>query len=290
VNWDDLKLFLAVSRCGTMSGAAKQLNVQHSTVSRRVRTLEKKLGVELIIRVKGVYELTKAGRQITSTAVRIESEVLGIDGTFLNKDDPLTGKLRVTAISSMASTILMPIFSSFSKTYPQIDLHIMVSNETASLANREADIAIRLTNSPSESLVGKRLVTLVSTVYGSTEYLSHHRKKKDKLKWIGANCCAYHKTWTKQSCNSKTHQFNCDDAILIQSAIREGLGVSVIPCFTGDADPLLERYCDPESKFDLGLWVLMHPELKHNARVLAFRNHMIMTINEQRHLFEGSID
>ena len=287
VNWDDLKLFLAVSRSGTMSGAAKQLNVQHSTVSRRVRSLEKELGVELIIRIKGVYELTTAGRQMTNAALRIESEVLGVDGAFLNKDDPLTGRLRVTAISSMASTILMPMFSGFSKAYPKIDLHIIVSNETASLANREADVAIRLTNSPPESLIGKRLVTLASTIYGNSEYLTHHRKSEGNLKWIGANCCDYHKAWTKQSCDSKTHQFNSDDAILIQLAIREGLGVSVIPCFTGDADPLLERYCDPKPKFDLGLWMLMHPELKHNARVLAFRNHMLKAIDEQRHLFEG---
>jgi len=75
VNWDDLKLFLAVSRCGTISGAAKQLNVQHSTVSRRIKTLEKNLGVSLFIRAKNIYELTQEGAKIKAAALKMESEV-----------------------------------------------------------------------------------------------------------------------------------------------------------------------------------------------------------------------
>ena len=80
MNWDDLKLFLAVSRCGTMSGAAKQLNVRHSTISRRVRGLEKQLGTSLLNRKKGTYELTDAGTKIKQAAIRIESEIFGVVG------------------------------------------------------------------------------------------------------------------------------------------------------------------------------------------------------------------
>lgn len=152
MNWDDLKLFLAVSRCGTISGAAKQFSVQHSTVSRRIKVLEQSLGVNLLRRTKNVYKLTAEGEKIERAATRMESEVTGVDGTLLGKNDSLIGPLRVTTINSMSSSILMPIFSSFCKIYPQIDLHIITSNETVSLANREADIAIRLTNSPPEML------------------------------------------------------------------------------------------------------------------------------------------
>lgn len=287
MNWDDLKLFLAVSRTGSMSGAAKQFNVQHSTVSRRVHALEKKLGVSLLERKKGTYQLTPAGTKVKRAAARIESEVIGVDGTLLGKNDSMKGSLRVTTISYMASSILAPMFSSFCKIHPGIDLHIMVSNDTASLSNREADIAIRLTNSPAESLIGKRLVTVASTAYGSSDYFLQQRQKEDDLKWIGANCCSFHKTWTKQACGSRSHQFNCDDMLVTQSAIREGFGVSFLPCFLGDVDAGLVRYSDPDPKHDLGLWILMHPELKYNARVVAFRNHLIAKIEEQRHLIEG---
>ena len=290
MNWDDLKIFLAVSRCGTMSGAAQQLKVQHSTVSRRVKALEKQLGTNLVRRNKGVYELTKAGNKIKDAALRVESEIISVDGTLFRKDDPLFGPLRVTTINSMASTILMPMFSAFSKAHPQVHLHIMVSNSTTSLTNREADIAIRLSNEPPETVIGKRVITVSSTVYGSSDYLKKHRENKDDLKWLGVTCCGFHKTWTKESCDVENHQFNCDDALLTLAALREGLGVSYLPCFIGDIEPTLRRFCEPDRKFDLGLWVLMHPESKSNVRVLAFRDYMINAIEEQQQLFVGIME
>lgn len=286
VNWDDLKLFLAVSRCGTISGAAKQFNVQHSTVSRRIKILEKTLGLSLLTRKNNVYQLTAEGAQIESAAARMESEIIAVDGTISGKNDSLIGPLRVTTISTMASSILMPIFNSFCKIHPHIDLHIIVSNDTVSLTNREADIAIRLTNTPPEMLIGKRVTTVASSIYGSIDYLKY-KANLSELEWIGAKCCHFHESWTKKSSENAVHQFNCNDSATILSAVREGLGLTFLPCFIGDADTELERYCDPEPAFDLGLWVLWHPELKNNARVLAFRNHLVNAVKEQHKLFEG---
>lgn len=104
MKWDDLKIVLAVSRSGTMSGAAKLLNVQHSTVSRRIKALERQLGTNLVRRNKGSYELTRAGQKVTDTAIRVEKEITSVDGTLLKDDDPLKGVLRVTTINSLAST------------------------------------------------------------------------------------------------------------------------------------------------------------------------------------------
>ncbi len=140
---------------------------------------------------------------------------------------------------------------------------------------------------PPEMLIGKRMTTVASTIYGSSNYLKSYNKNKECLKWIGAKCCDFHETWTKQSCKKKEHMFNSNDTLTILSAVRESLGMTFLPCFIGDTEPLLERYCDPEAKFDLGLWVLIHPELKHNARVLAFRNHLIQAVEQQHQLFEG---
>lgn len=289
MNWDDMRLFLAVARTGSISGAAKQLGVQHSTVSRRLRSLEEKLGARLVERKKSGYELTVAGENIKQSAIRIEREMLGVDKALLGKDTNLVGPLRVTAINNMASSVLMPMFARFSDDHPQVDLHIVVSNMDASLAQREADIAIRLTNSPTDTLIGKRMLTVASTIYGSRKYLANIKKQAAELKWIGVNCCVFHKTWTKQYCSNQSHNFYSDDTLLTLSAIREGLGVSYLPCFLGDADPLLERYCEPAEQHNLGLWILLHPDLKRTARVLAFRDYMTRSIQEQRDLFEGRL-
>ena len=290
MNWDDMRLFLAVARAGSISGGAKQLGVQHSTVSRRLKSLEEKLGARLIERKKSGYELTAAGENIKQSAIRVEREMLSVDEALLGKDANLVGPLRVTAINNMASSVLMPMFARFSNNNPQVDLHIVVSNMDASLAQREADIAIRLTNTPTDTLIGKRLLTVASTIYGSHEYLKKIKQEQTEPKWIGVNCCVFHKTWTKQYSSHQTHNFYSDDTLLTLSAIKENLGVSYLPCFLGDADPLLERYCEPELQHDLGLWILLHPDLKRTARVLAFRDHMINCIKEQRDLFEGKLN
>jgi molybdate transport repressor ModE-like protein len=287
MNWDDLRLFLAVARTGSISGAARQLGVQHSTVSRRMRQLEAQLGARLIERMKSGYELTQAGEDIRDAAMRMESEVLGVDAAVLGRDAHLTGPLQVTAINNMASTVLMPMFASFSKAYPKIELRIVVSNVDASLAQREADVAIRLTDTPGETLVGKRVVTVASTIYGSREYIERVGERGGALRWIGVECCTFHKSWTKQACKGLPHNFYCDDTLLTLAALREGMGVSFLPCFMGDPDPLLARYCDPDPSHDLGLWILLHPDLKRTARVLAFRDHMIASIATARELFEG---
>lgn len=290
MNWDDMRLFLAVARTGSISGAARQLGVQHSTVSRRLRSLEEKLGARLIERKQTGYELTVAGENIKQSALRIEREMLGVDEALLGKDANLVGPLRVTAINNMASSVLMPMFARFSNEHPQVDLHIIVSNMDASLAQREADIAIRLTNSPTDTLIGNRMLTAASTIYGSLEYLTEIKQQAAEPRWIGVNCCVFHKTWTKQYCSHQSHNFYSDDTLLTLSAIKEGLGVSYLPCFLGDADPMLERYCEPDPQHDLGLWILLHPDLKRTARVLAFRDHMIQCIQQKKDLFEGRLE
>lgn len=288
MNWDDLRLFLAVARTGSISGAAKQLGVQHSTVSRRIRHFEETLGARLIERKTGRYELTQAGENVKEASGRIEQEVLGVDGALLGKDTQQVGPLKVAALNNMASSVLMPMFASFSRERPQVELHVIVSNIDASLSQREADVAIRLTNTPTDTLIGKRIVTVASCIYGSRSYLEELREQGGEPKWMGVNCCGFHKTWTKQLAAKQSHNFYSDDTLLTHAALREGMGISILPCFMGDADPLLERYGDPDPALNLGLWVLIHPDLKRTARVLAFRDYMVQAINEKKALFEGN--
>ncbi len=130
-------------------------------------------------------------------------------------------------------------------------------------------------------------MTVASSIYGSSSYLEQLRKQGGEPGWIGVERCGFHKTWTKQLCSGQAHNFYSDDTLLTQSALREGMGVSILPCFMGDTDPMLERYCDPDPAYNLGLWVLLHPDLKRTSRVLAFRDHMVQAINDKKDLFEG---
>ena len=252
-----------------------------------MRKLEQDLGVRLFDKVPSGYALTIEGEGLLQAANRMEREVLLVDGTLSGKDLQPSGSLRVAAIDNMATTVLMPMFAGFSREYPNVTLHIMVSNSDVSLAQREADVAIRLTNTPPDTLIGKRVVTVASAVYGGREYLENLRESGGEPDWLGVECCAFHRSWTKQECSDRPHQFCVDDTLLTQAALREGLGVSILPCFMGDPEPALMRCSDPRPEWDLGLWILLHPDLRRSARVLAFRDYMADAMQARRDLFAG---
>lgn len=287
MQWDDLRIFLAVARECSISGGANRLKVQHSTVSRRIRSLEAQLGTTLFERKKSGFELTGAGEELRDSAERIEREVVGLEGTLSNQDNIEAGELTVTAINNMASTILLPAFARFSLEQPETRLHIQVSNKYVSLAERQADIAIRLTNTPPETLVGTRLTTVASAVYGSCDYL-RRLAEGGKPKWLGIECCAFHRSWTHAACPDHDHNFYVDDTLLTLSALKQDLGLAYLPCFMGDGEESLQRYRPPDAAHDLGLWLLYSADLKQNKRVQLFRAHMIREIGNLRALFEGS--
>ncbi|MDQ6998596.1 MAG: LysR family transcriptional regulator [Mariprofundus sp.] len=287
MNWDDLRLFLAVAREGSISGGARKLGVQHSTVSRRIRSLEKTMGVRLLERKKSGYELTPAGESLKLAASKMEHEVLEVDGSLGGWDARLTGELRVTSINSMASGILMPMFARFSQRFPDVHLHLLASNKNISLVERDADVAIRLTNTPDDSLIGKELGSVATTVYCSRKYLAKIENDGGKPEWLGVNCCAFHKSWTRKKAAVQRKNVYVDDTLLTAAALKQHLGVAYLPCFMGDTDPDLERLCPPDPQMKLGVWLLFHPDLKRTARVLAFRDHMIEEMKMQAELLEG---
>lgn len=290
MNWDDLKIFLAVARRGSVSGAGLDLGVQHSTVSRRLRAMESKLGVRLVERIQGGYGLTQAGEELRNTAERVEKEVLSAEDLLLDRDKLLKGTLRVTAVHHIAYSLFLPIFARFHLKYPEIELQIQSSNSYLSMPHREADVALRVTNNPADVLIGKKLITFASAIYGSKTYLAHLKRTGEKPNWIGTECCDFHRAWTKEACPEGKHYFTIDDTGLAHMAIKQGVGLSFLPCFIGDVDKDLARY---EAKFSafygLDLWMLLHEDLRHSERVRAFRNFVIEEIEQQRDVLEGRL-
>jgi len=289
MQWDDLRIFLAVARAGSISGAATRLGVQHSTVSRRLRALEERLGTRLIERKTSGNELTEAGEDLQLSARKIEAEILEFEGARSGEDTGAAGELRVTAINNMASSVLMPVFARFSAAYPDIELHVQVSNKFVRLAERDADIAIRLTNTPFDTLIGTRLTTVASAVYGARAYCARVQAGEAQEKWLGIECCGFHMSWTKDACPEHDHNFYVDDTLLTLAALRVGAGLAYLPCFMGDSEPSLLRFRAPEPRHDLGLWLVYHRDLRRTKRVRLFREHMQREIADLRDLFEGRL-
>ena len=287
MQWDDARIFLAFAREGSFSAAAKRLDVQHSTISRRVHALEEQIGTPLIERSPNGFVLTAAGEGLMNSALKVEKELLAFEAASGGQSQDASGELKVTAINNMASTLLMPLFARFNQVYPNIELRIEVTNDSVRLAQRDADVALRQTNTPGETLIGTRLATVASAVYGSTDYCAAVESGKGKVNWIGVDCCDFHRNWTRQACPDGAHAFYVDETSLTLAAIKEGLGVGYLPCFLGDAEPGLTRFREPEPQHNLGLWFLYHRDLRNTKRVTLFREHMKQEIQTISHLFAG---
>lgn len=288
MNWDDARIFLAFAREGSFGAAAKRLGVQHSTVSRRIHAMENNLATRLVERSAQGYVLTQTGRDLRASALRMEQELLAFEAASAGQSDEATGDLTISAIANMASSLLMPIFARFSEAYPKINLRVDVTNDSVRLSERDADIALRQTNAPGETLIGTRLTTVSSAVYGSVGYCEDLREGTVAERWIGVDCCDYHRNWTKDACPAADHVFCVDETSVTAAALREGLGVGYLPCFMGDSDPALTRFRAPEQKHDLGLWCLYHRDLRDTKRVSLFRAHIKKEIRKIAPLFEGN--
>lgn len=268
----DLRTLLAIAREGSLAGAARRLRVNHSTVFRRLGAIEARLGTRLFERQGGSYATTEAGEDLLRTAERVEAEVEALERRLSGQDLRLTGTLRVTAPDDIAEILLLPLLAEFRAGYPEITVELVIDNRMLSLTRREADIALRPTREPPETLFGRRVATLGSTVYASKSRAPSAPERLAGQPWVaweegtGPPPMA---RWLDKNVDRHAIGYRSNSLLNQASAVRAGLGRAILPCFQGDADPALERVMDPPAELDTGLWLLTHPDLRRTARIRA---------------------
>ena len=272
-DWDDIRYFLAVARADSVSAAAEKLAVNQSTVSRRINGFEAQMNVRLFERLSTGYQLTAEGAEMLHRAVRIEEEMLAIELDVMGKNIELKGPLRVTVSLSIASYLLMPILKEFHAQHPGIELQLDLSDNFFNLAQREADVALRVTTEPvPENLVGRVLGTIGFAVYGEKNYLKEYLKSRNQqpLHWIGEDTNDARPGWLHKHTEPLQLVMRTNDVLATVSAIKLGLGVGRLPAFVGDTLPELERFNDTPVLPNRPLWLLTHPELRRMNRVSVF--------------------
>ena len=289
-DWDDLRFFLAVARKGSIRGAAALLGVNHSTVSRRIDSFEKKIGTRLFERLPSGYFITQAGEEMSHSAAKIEAEINTIGRQVTGRDARLDGVLRVTLHDSLAQKLLMPVFVEFGRSYPEIELDLAITHSMADLSKREADVAIRISNDPPDSLVGRRLVRYATSTYASLDYLAQHGDLKDhkNLTWIGWGDRVQDPQWVRDSHYPDVPARNCICHPLAQlEAAKAGMGLAMLPCFMADTEPTLRRVPPATANPSRDIWILTHEDLRHTARVRRFTDFVAKGILAKKDLLEG---
>lgn len=287
MDWDDIRIFLALIRQGSIRSAAEVLAVDHSTVSRRIRALEQKLGVRLVERHSTGYATTLAGEEMLAAALELEEKMMALERRVLGQDARLTGELRVTMPAILATKLLMSDLTAFTTCYPDIELEVLVSCEPLNLTKREADVAIRIAHTPPDNLIARRLFRSTNAAYTSLDYWERHNI--DEMTWIGWDDATPHPPWLKNTPFPHLPvRRRLNDPALQLEAVRAGMGVGWLQCFVADQDPSLRRLAPGAPTWGRWLWLLTHEDLRNTARVQAFISFMAKAISAHRALIEGN--
>jgi len=284
MNWDDLRFFLALAREGSVSGAGRALGVKHTTVARRIRALEERLGTRLFDRLSDGYAMTQVAENMFEHALAMEELAQAVDRDAFGRDTELAGPLKLTVAHDIADRLIVPNLRAFTDAYPQIDLQLLTTAGLVDFAAREADIALRLTAKPPEELVGREVVRLQHGIYGTTRTL---RRRADRVDVILFRSGDERPAWVTENFPDARTVLRVDDLSSMAAATRNHLGLSRMPCFMGDTDAGLRRLDVPLAPSGWGVWILSHVDLRSTARVRVCREFLLELIESQRALIQG---
>ena len=279
LNWDDLRYVLAVARSGSMSGAARDLGVNHATVLRRVRNLEEQLGSTVFDRVGHTYIITPAGQVAYDAAVMMEQQSAAVQRQVVGQSTELSGTIVVTAPEPMSETFLVPMVREFTDLYPDIVIELSLSMRVYDLSMREADVAFRVTSNPPDDVIGTHLGILGMGVYGPESAAWKAADITDVIRFsahdptvkIGDEGELEH-NWDEQYAPQARVRMMTDNATVAMHAIRAGLGAARLPISIGEAADGLVRVPDIPIVKGADMWLLTHVDLRTNARIRLFRD------------------
>jgi DNA-binding transcriptional LysR family regulator len=290
-DWDDLRFVLAIHREKSLSGAATSLRVTRTTVGRRLKEAESRLGVRLFDRTDDGFVPTAAGDDVAETAMRLEAEIHLAEGRILGRDAELRGPLRVSTVDFVFAGF-PEVWQTFIDRYPGVEVTVGVTNDRVSLIRREADVALRMGNRQAEGLLGRRVGKLHFEAYAARSLVERvgrraslsdfpwlHNDERSDGRWLDA--------WLARNAPGAKIALRSDDFAVRRRAVSAGIGVSFLACFDGDADPNLVRVGARLTNEARDLWVLTLPELRNNTRIRAFMQHAAEAFAPHARALEG---
>lgn len=264
LEYPDLALILALVRGGSLVRASQLLKVDVSTVFRAVRRLEAALGQQLFEKSRAGYLPTTLAQTLAEQAERAEQALDAARIGVEQGGEVISGTVRLTCTDSVLQGLLLPALAQFMPAYPALTIELSTSNDFANLSRRDADIALRLTRTPPEHLVGRCLAQVSYRVCGSEAYLkSVDPADLAALTWIAPDdFLPDHPTiaWRRQQWPGVVPGYRCNSMLSVTELVRAGLGVAALPDFLiGDG---LHALTGPLPGCDTALWLLTRPDCR----------------------------
>jgi DNA-binding transcriptional LysR family regulator len=271
-DWSDVRIFLAIARCGTLGAAARQVGQTQPTMGRRLRALEQTLGHTLFQRTSDGFVLTDEGAAVLAYAERMEEEALGFTRALAGEDTQLTGHLRVSSSDWFGIHILTPVFARFLAKHPGVSLELITDSRLYNLARREADLVFRITPFDEPDVIQRRLMHMDYALYGQTDLVPPSWGEGDGFTLVSMDSAfgaLPDVVWVKRVLPKATIVFGSNNRGVQARMCAEGAGFAVLPCPLGDATPGIRRIDLGEAPPGRDVWLGYHRDLRRVARLRA---------------------
>ena len=292
-HWDDFRFLLAIVRGGTVSAAAKQLGVDHTTVIRHVDRLERHLSAKLFDRRKTGYLLTEAGQRVADSAEAMESTVVANQELIGGSKAHLTGTVRIGAPDGFGTHFLAPRLTGLADLYPDLDLQLVATARLFSLSKREADIAISLELPKEGHIVGRKLADYSLGLYAAPAYLDRFppitcRDDLTAHRFIGyieELLYTPELDYLPQVSPKISARLRSANLIAQFNATLSGFGIAVLPHFMAHGDQRFQPVLPDSVSIQRKFWLLMHADSKDLARIRTVADYIHATVERERGLF-----
>ncbi|MBO6724130.1 MAG: LysR family transcriptional regulator [Rhizobiaceae bacterium] len=292
MNWDDVRVFLAVARAGQILGAARRLGLNHATVSRRVAALEEALGAKLFQRLTTGTELTPAGQRFLPVAERMETDMIAARADLASEGDEIAGPVRIGAPDGFGVAFLAPRLGELTARHRDLTIQLVPVPRSFSLSRREADIAITVERPAEGRLVAGKLVDYTLGLYASKDYVARFGQPETVDALAGHRLIGYvpdliinpsldyaNEFWREWETN-----YAISSALGQVEAVRSGAGIGILHTFIARSVPELVPI-DVASPIRRAYWLVYHESVRPMRRIQAVSSFISEVVEKERGLF-----
>lgn len=263
-----MRYVLAITQTRTFAAAARELEVDHTTVGRRLSAIEQALGTRLFERTSAGLSPTTAGERVLARATEIETQMLALQREVAGNDARPEGPMRLTAVDWLFDAFLIPQLNAFYKRYPKIELTLISDTRLFDFGRREADVGIRFFKPKDLNLVGRRIGKGAVAFYASRKYLEERGQPSGGWKGhavVHMPVAPPYVALYKEHAPKAQVVMRVSFVSHLTAALRAGVGIGLLQCLIGEADPNLQRVTPPVLTEEL--WAVHHVDMRHSARV-----------------------
>ena len=275
LDWDDLRLFLSVSRSGSFVASARRLGLNHTTLARRLTKLEQQLGARLFDRSPRGVQPTKAGAELLQHAERVEEEVLAAGRILQGQDQQVSGTVRLATPEAFGTFFVAPRVHLFNAQHPGIELELVPESRAVNLSKREADIAISLQRPEHGRLQAARLIDYRIGLYGSHELLARLGPVADTADLRGRPFVSYIEEMIDlpelrvlDPMLAEHCVFRSSSVAAQMEAVASGVGYGLLHRFAVTLRLGVERVL-PDVEVVRSYWMIVHADLARVPRICA---------------------